>query len=137
MVFHKLLRHFFLSKEGDIFTQYMLSSSHTPIRSRNIFLTQDRRILAIFQSSGIWGIGKWQFVIPRGSRKLKPISRGSGLEYFWGVSTSDLNSILNFESNHFILVQYNWLRTQVGQLKITAMKNNPTFGTYFSPRLLG
>jgi len=42
------------------------------------------------------------------------------------------HSILNFESNHFILVQYNWLRTQVGQLKITAMKNNPTSDVLFS-----
>ena len=57
-----------------------------------------------FHTSGIWGIRKWQFVILRGSRKLKPISRGSGLEYFWGVSISDLNSILNFffiEKNFF------------------------------------
>ena len=56
-----------------------------------------------FHSSGIRGIVEWQFVIPQGSGKLKPIPRvsGSGFGEFRGVFCFRFEVNLNLlNSNH-------------------------------------
>ena len=53
------------------------------------------------------GFGEWQFVIPRGSGKLKPIPRVLGSGEFWGVF------YFRFEVNlKFLLIEKIFLEFQ-------------------------